>query len=80
MGHNASTNYTVSQSITSEIGGDSVSAGTLPNQAGNGSVILTITPNAGFTVNAADFTIGGITADNTGTTTSTTLTLSLIHI
>lgn len=74
MGHNASTNYTVSQSITSEIGGDSVSAGTLPNQAGNGSVILTITPNAGFTVNAADFTIGGITADNTGTTTSTTLT------
>ena len=74
MGHNANTNYTVSQSITSEIGGDSVSAGTLPNQAGNGSVILTITPNAGFTVNAADFTIGGITADNTGNVTSTTLT------
>jgi len=74
MGHNANTNYTVSQSITSEFNGDSVVAGTLPNQGGNGSVILTITPNSGYTVNASDFTIGGITADNTGTTTSTTLT------
>ena len=74
MGHNANTNYTVNQSITTENPGDSVSAGTLPNQAGNGSVILTITPNTGFTVNAEDFTIGNITADNTNNVTSTTLT------
>ena len=74
MGHNANTNYTVSQSITTEINGDSVALGTLPNQAGNGSVILTITPNAGFTVNASDFTIGGITADSTTNNTSTTVT------
>ena len=74
MGHNANTNYTVSQSITTEINGDSVAIGTLPNQAGNGSVILTITPNAGFTVNASDFTIGGITADSTSNSTSTTVT------
>lgn len=74
MGHNANTNYTVSQSITTENAGDSVSTGTLPNQAGNGSVVLTITPNTGFTVNSSDFTIGGIAADNTTNVTSTTLT------
>jgi len=73
MGHNANTNYTVTQSITTENAGDSVSTGTLPNQAGNGSVILTITPNAGFSVDAADFTIGGIVADSTNNVTSTTV-------
>jgi len=74
MGHNANTNYTVSQSITTEFNGDSVVLGTLPNQAGNGSVILTITPNSGYTVNASDFTIGGITADSTYMTLSSTVT------
>lgn len=73
MGHNANTNYTVSSSITTENAGDSVSTGTLPNQAGNGSVILTITPNPGFTVDAADFTIGSIAPDNTSTVTGTTV-------
>jgi|TARA_R110000822_G_scaffold37355_8_gene104573 hypothetical protein len=75
MGHNANTNYTVSQSITSEFSGDSVALGTLPNQGGvNGNVILTITPNAGFTVNSSDFTIAGLPADNTVTVTSSTIT------
>lgn len=74
MGHNANTNYTVSQSITSEFSGDSVALGTLPNQGGiNGNVILTITPNTGFTVNASDFTIGSLAADSTVTVTSTTI-------
>ena len=71
MGHSSTTNYTISQSITTEQNGDSVIAGTLPNQAGNGSVILTITPNLGFTVNASDFTIGGVAADSTSNLTST---------
>ena len=75
MGHNANTDYTISQSITSEFSGDSVALGTLPNQGGiNGNVILTITPNPGFTVNASDFTIAGLSADSTSTVTSTTLT------
>ena len=74
MGHNANTNYTVNQSITTEFNGDSVALGTLPNQGGNGSVILTITPNSGYTVNASDFTIGGITADNSSNVTSPTVT------
>ena len=71
MGHSSTTNYTISQSITTEQNGDSVIAGTLPNQAGNGSVILTITPNLGFTVNSSDFTIGGVAADSTSNLTST---------
>ena len=76
MGHSSSTNYTISSSVTTEQNGDSVVGGMLPNQAGNGSVILTITPNIGFVVNASDFTIGGVSADTTSNVTSTTTNIS----
>jgi len=69
MGHSSTTNYTVSQSITTEQNGDSIVNGLLPS-----NVVLTITPNAGFTVDAADFNISGISADSVSTVTSTSIT------
>ena len=53
MGHSASTNYTVSTSTTQEFSGDSVANSTVPS-----SVVLVITPNAGYNVSASDFSIG----------------------
>ena len=53
MGHSTSTNYTVSISATQEFSGDSVANSTVPS-----SVVLVITPSAGYNVSASGFSIG----------------------
>tara|TARA_R100000458_G_C8277141_1_gene252596 strand:- start:999 stop:3500 length:2502 start_codon:yes stop_codon:yes gene_type:complete len=54
MGHSSTTNYSITPISYIEDSGDSVAAGSVAN-----NVILTITPDNGYTVSAADFSISG---------------------